>query len=72
MFIFITGIDDCAGVDCSQRGICVDGVKSKSCECFDRYDGSDCRMGMLLEIIVFRGIYFICKNYIQKNNFNTI
>lgn len=38
-------IDDCAGVTCSGRGVCVDGVQSFSCNCDPGYTGALCESG---------------------------
>jgi len=43
-----TDIDDCHGsMDmCNGNGICIDGVNSFTCNCFERYEGPNCTKGI--------------------------
>ncbi|XP_052269932.1 uncharacterized protein LOC127871230 [Dreissena polymorpha] len=38
-----TKIDDCATNPCNNHSMCIDGVLSSKCECFTRYNRTDCR-----------------------------
>ena len=44
-------IDDCAGTPCNGNGICVDGVRSHTCDCFPRYTGHNCETGISLHLL---------------------
>jgi len=35
-------IDNCIGIDCSDHGICEDGIEIYKCSCFDGYYGFNC------------------------------
>ena len=38
-------IDDCIGINCSNRGGCMDGVQYFSCDCDPGYTGAVCESG---------------------------
>jgi hypothetical protein len=42
-----TNIDDCAGVNCSGNGLCVDGINSFSCDCSAGFEGQLCNLQRL-------------------------
>ena len=39
-------IDDCAGINCSGHGQCVDGTNSFSCSCDSGFTGATCDIGI--------------------------
>jgi hypothetical protein len=34
--------DNCLGIDCSDHGVCEDGIETYKCSCFDGFYGSNC------------------------------
>ena len=39
-----TNIDDCAGVNCSENGLCVDGIDAFQCNCNTGFTGPQCEI----------------------------
>ena len=41
-YLLFSDIDDCVGQPCINRGVCVDGINSYTCNCVDGYDAKNC------------------------------
>ena len=54
--VFSSDIDECATVDCSLRGNCIDAVNGFSCNCSAGFFGDICEFGK-----INRKIYQLCK-----------
>jgi hypothetical protein len=45
-------IDNCIGIDCSDHGICEDGIQTYKCSCFDGFYGFNCEKTNVQTIIL--------------------
>jgi hypothetical protein len=45
-------IDNCQSVDCSGNGICIDGVDSFQCSCFDGFSGLLCQRSTMQQTLI--------------------
>lgn len=43
--VYIADINDCTSTSCNGHGVCKDRVNGFDCECFERYNGSQCENG---------------------------
>ena len=49
-------IDECSSNPCQNRGTCLDGINSYTCNCDFGYSGSNCEIGICLLKIM----HYVC------------
>ena len=45
-------IDDCHGIDCSDHGLCEDGIQTYKCSCFDGFYGFHCERTNVQTVLI--------------------
>ena len=48
---FLSDIDECATNPCMNGGSCVDGIGSYSCSCPTGYEGDQCQIGKIYDLL---------------------
>jgi Notch-like protein len=47
IYVFISDIDDCIGVNCLNGGSCIDHTQSYTCKCVGGFEGQHCETGLI-------------------------